>query len=250
MQYPSLEELLKAGVHFGHQPKRWHPRMQPFIFGVRNGVHILDLEQTLAQLEKAGEFVKGVVARGGRVLFLGTKPQMQKFVQNAAERCGMPVVTNRWLGGTLTNFEQIRRLMKRLADLKRQTDSGELAKKYTKREVLEFTREMEELTSKVGGIADMMELPSALVVFDVRSEMTAVEEARRRGIPVVGICDTNVNPDVVQYPIAGNDDAVKAVALFTRVFADVVLEGQKQRKEATPVGATKPTAKPSEESAA
>ncbi len=219
---------MRAGVHFGHQQSRWHPKMEPFIFGARNGVHIIDLEKTVVQLEKAAAFLSATAAKGGKALFLGTKPQTKKFVQTAAERAGMPFVTERWLGGTFTNFEEIRRMMKRLAELKKQIETGELAKKYTKRELLDFSREAGELQKKIGGIADMMELPRAIVVFDVRGELTAIREAKKRKIPVVAVCDTNVNPGPVDYVIPGNDDAIKAVALFTRVLADAVLEGKKQ----------------------
>lgn len=225
---------MKSGAHFGHQQNRWHPKMAPYIFGVRNGVHIIDLEKTLIQLERAVSFVGGIAARGGKVLFLGTKPQTKKFVQTAAERAGMPYVTERWLGGTFTNFEEIRRMMKRLAELKKQIETGELAKKYTKREILEFSREAGELQKKIGGIADMLELPRAIVVFDVRGELTAIREAKKRGIPVVAVCDTNVNPGPVNYVIPGNDDAVKSIALFTRLMADAVLEGKKQYIAPTP----------------
>ena len=179
MQMPTLEELLRAGVHFGHQQSRWHPKMEPFIFGARNGVHIIDLEKTVVQLEKAAAFLSATAAKGGKALFLGTKPQTKKFVQTAAERAGMPFVTERWLGGTFTNFEEIRRMMKRLAELKKQIETGELAKKYTKRELLDFSREAGEL-QKNRRHCRYDGTPRAIVVFDVRGELTAIREAKKK----------------------------------------------------------------------
>ncbi|MBI2477004.1 30S ribosomal protein S2 [Candidatus Uhrbacteria bacterium] len=227
---PSLEEMLQAGVHFGHRVSRWHPNMRPYIFGKRNGVHVIDLEKTTACLEKALKVLTGVVERGGTVLFLGTKPQLAPYIKAAAEKCGAPYVNGRWLGGTLTNFSEIYKLIKRLRDLKRRKEVGDL-RKYTKREQLEFDREIEDLEGKIGGIAMLDDIPSVVVVFDMRNEMTAVHEANRKGVPIVAVCDTNVNPQLVSYPIPANDDAVKSIALMTNVIADAILEGKKDVKE-------------------
>lgn len=236
---PTTEELLKAGVHFGHQSSRWHPKMKPFIFGVRNGIHIIDLDKTAEQLDKALNMVTEITARGGQVMFLGTKPQMKGYVRDAAERCGMPHVADRWLGGTITNFEEISKLIKRRAELKSQMDSGEIAKKYNKREQLTFSRELDDLEARIGGLKTMSKLPEAVIVFDVRNEMTAVREAMRQNIPVIAICDTNVNPGNVTLAVPANDDAVKSIELMTNAFADAVLEGAKNVKAAPKAAAAK-----------
>lgn len=222
--------MLKAGVHFGHQSSRWHPKMARFIFGKRNNIHIIDLEKTLEQLEKAVKFVSDSVAKGGYVMFVGTKAQTKGFVEDGAKRAGMPFVTERWLGGTLTNFGEIAKLTKRLADLKRGFETGELKKKYNKKELLDLSREQEELEKKVGGIATMNKLPEAIVVFDVRNELTAVKEANRRGIPVVALCDTNINPMNIDYVIPANDDAVKSIEMMVDTMADAALAGKKNQK--------------------
>lgn len=227
---PTLEEMLKAGVHFGHQASRWHPKMGEFIFDKRANVHIIDLEKTLEQLEKVTKYVEETVAKNGTVLFLGTKAQMKNYVREAAERCGMPFVTERWLGGTLTNFVEISKLIKRYHHLTRMQETGEMAKKYNKREQLTFTREIAELEIKIGGMKTLEKEPDAVIVFDVRSEMTAIKEANRKGIPVIAICDTNVNPTVAQHVIPANDDAVKSIEMMTDVMAAAVLEGKKNRK--------------------
>jgi len=240
MKLPNMEEMLKAGVHFGHQASRWHPSMKKFIFGKRNGIHIIDLEKTQSQLETATDFISGVVSRGGKILFLGTKPQTKSYVEEAAGKCGMPYVTDRWLGGTLTNFAEISKLIKRLLDLKRKNQSGDL-KKYTKREQLQFRREIEELEGKVGGISTLTRTPEAIVVFDVRNDLTAVKEANRKGIPVVAMCDTNINVNRVQYPVPANDDAVKSIELMAEAFSKAVLEGASKRKT-TPKAAVKKVA--------
>lgn len=221
-----MEDLLKAGVHFGHRVSRWHPNMKPYIHGTRHGVHVINLEKTIEELEKTLAYITQTVSRGGIVLFVGTKAHMKGFVKDAAERCGMPHVTDRWLGGTITNFPEIYKLIKRLKELKRRKQTGDL-RKYTKREQLEFDRDMEELESKIGGIATLDAPPTALIVFDVRNETTAIREGNRVGMPIVGICDTNVNPLVVTHPIPANDDAVKSIELMTNLVAEAVLEGKK-----------------------
>ena len=229
LKLPTMEELLKAGAHFGHQASRWHPKMGRFIFGKRNGVHIIDLEKTVEQLQKATDFVVKMVAEGGTVLFLGTKLQMKSYVQEAAERCGMPYVTGRWLGGTLTNFGEISKLIKRYHALTRQFETGEMARKYTKREQLMFEREREEIAQKIGGLKTLEKEPDALMVFDVRNELTAIKEANRLGIPVVAVCDTNVNTALVEHVIPANDAAVKAIELMADTMAAAVLEAKKNR---------------------
>ena len=228
---PSLEDMLQAGVHFGHQTSRWHPKMAPYLFGSRSGVHIIDLETTQKKLAEALDFVKSVVARGGQVLFVGCKRQAKDLVREAAVSAGMPFVTERWLGGTLTNFAQIKKSIKRLKTLKEQQEKGEL-RKYTKKEQLLIAREIMEMEEKLGGIADMEKLPEAMFVVDVRHEKTAVEEARETGTKIVALCDSNVNPEFVQYVIPANDDAVKGIALMTRLVAEAVKEGKAEAAKA------------------
>lgn len=234
---PSLEEMLKAGVHFGHQTQRWHPKMEPYIFAERGGIHIINLEETQRLLKEALDYVKGVVSRGGLVLFVGTKRQAQESVTREALRCGMPYVSARWLGGTLTNFNEIKKLIRRLKTLREQNERGEL-KKYTKKEQLLFTREIEELTRKVGGIEVVEKLPEAILVLDMRSDKTAVAEARAIGLKLIAVCDTNVNPSDVDYVIPANDDAVKSLALISKLMADAVIEGRKAFETAKMAAAT------------
>ncbi len=224
MKLPSLKDMLASGMHFGHVASHWHPKMAPFIHGERQGIHIVDLEKTEEMLPAALEYMKGVVARGGKVLFVGTKRQAQPVVQAAAEACGMPYVTGRWLGGTLTNYPQIKRSIKELQSLKDQRDKGEL-RKYTKREQLMITRQIEEMSKKLGGIAQLEAVPEAMLAFDVRNEKTAIEEAKSVGMKVVALCDTNVNPAPVDYVIPGNDDAVKSVELVANLAAAAIKEG-------------------------
>ena len=232
---PSLTEMLNAGMHFGHRTSRWHPKMEPYIFGAKSGVHIIDLEESQRKLEDALSFVKGVAARGGTVLFVGTKPQAKEVVREEADRCGMPHVTERWLGGTLTNFTQIKKTLKRLKTLKDQREKGEL-KKYTKKEQLMIDREIEEMEAKMGGIQHVEKLPDAIFIVDVKTEKTALTEAAVVGTKVVALCDTNVNPMHVTHVIPGNDDAAKTIALVTKLVADAVKEGKAEAlKAATPV---------------
>ncbi|MEI7740922.1 MAG: 30S ribosomal protein S2 [bacterium] len=222
---PSLVEMLESGVHFGHQSGRWHPKMKQYIFGSRNGVHIIDVEKTSRILEKTLEYVKGVVARGGVVLFVGTKRQAAPIVEAAAKSCQMPYITNRWLGGTLTNFVQIKRVLRRLKDLKFQHETGAL-KKYTKFEQLEFAREIEELEHKIGGIQDLEKKPEIMFVVDTRHEKTAVDEAKVSDTTIVAMCDTNVSPVGIQYCIPANDDAVKSITLIANLIAEAASEGR------------------------
>ncbi|MDA1038181.1 MAG: 30S ribosomal protein S2 [bacterium] len=222
---PELKELLEAGAHFGHQASRWHPKMAEFIFGMRSGIHVINLEKTQEQLEKVLTRVQEVAARGGTVLFVGTKSQAKPFVKAAALDCGMPFVTERWLGGTLTNFKQIRDTVDRYLKLKEQQEKGELGK-YTKLERLLISRQVEDYNDKVGGIATLKKLPDLVFVTDVRFDKTALMEANSVHVPVIGVCDTNVNPTRVQHVIPMNDDAVRSIELVTKLIADAVKEGK------------------------
>jgi small subunit ribosomal protein S2 len=222
---PSLADMLKAGMHFGHSTSRWHPKMREFIFGSRQGVHIIDLEKSQVQLESALAAAKGIAERGGTILFVGTKPQAKKFVQASADACEMPYIINRWLGGTLTNFGQIKKTLKRMKMLKDQRDKGEL-KKYTKKEQLMITREIADMEHKLGGMQQVTRVPDAIFIVDVRTEKTALKEAIARGIPVIALCDTNVNPRGVTHVIPGNDDATKTIELVSHLMSDAIKEGK------------------------
>ncbi|MFH1253302.1 MAG: 30S ribosomal protein S2 [Candidatus Uhrbacteria bacterium] len=223
---PSLEEMLKSGVHFGHIAAHWHPKMEPYIFGERGGIHIINLEETQKSLQTTLDYVKSVVSRGGVVLFVGTKRQAKEIVAKEGARCGMPHNQERWLGGTLTNFGEIKKLIRRLKTLREQNERGEL-KKYTKKEQLMFSREIEDLTVKIGGIESLEKLPEAVFVVDLRTDKTAVAEAHTMNIPVIALCDTNVNPDSAEYVVPANDDGVKSISLMVRSIADAVIEGRK-----------------------
>jgi len=225
-----IKELLEAGVHFGHQTRRWNPKMKPFIFDARNGIHIIDLGKTQAQLETACSFLREVVERGGQVLFVGTKKQAQEAVKDSAKMCGQPCVTERWLGGTLTNMKTIKRSMGRLRDIEKMVADGSIGD-YGKQEQSMFRRELARLLKNLDGIRDMEALPSALFVVDIKREHNAVAEARRLRIPVVAIVDTNCDPTEADYPIPGNDDAIRAIKLFSSRFADAVIEGKKRFEE-------------------
>jgi small subunit ribosomal protein S2 len=227
--------MLEAGVHFGHKTSRWHPRMEPYIFGSRNGIHIIDLEKTSSVMKNVLEQVKDLVARGGTVLFVGTKRQAASLVKKHAEECGMPYVTKRWLGGTFTNFSEVSNLIRRYHQIKDDTASGAIAKKYTKKEQVRFGKELEELEGKVGGIQDMKRLPDAVFVVDAKAEKTCVDESKVRGIPVIGLLDTNVDPDDIKYGIPSNDDAVKTLEMMIALVAAAIKEGKaNQVKPAAP----------------
>lgn len=225
MSKPSIVDMLKTGMHIGHTASRWHPKMKPFIFGERAGVHIVNLEETQRMLDLAIEQIKQIVSRGGVVLFVGTKRQAQPVVRKYAESCGMPFVTERWLGGTLTNFKQIKESIKRFKTLKDQRDKGEL-RKYTKKEQLMITREIEDMEKRIGGIESLTKIPEAMFVVDVRREKTAVSEANVTNTKVFAICDTNVNPERVDFIIPSNDDSVKAIELICKTVSDAVREGK------------------------
>ena len=221
----SMRQMLEAGVHFGHQTRRWNPKMRRFIFGERNGIYIIDLEQTLSRVETAYGFVRELVANGGTVLFVGTKKQAQDPVQSYAEKVGMPYVNERWLGGMLTNFETISKRVGKMLDYERMKASGEFDA-MIKKEALLLDRELTKLQRNLGGLRDMKKLPDAVFVIDTKKEHIAVTEANKLGIPVVAIVDTNVDPDVIQYPIPGNDDAIRANMLLAQVIAAAVEEGR------------------------
>ncbi len=221
----SMRQMLEAGVHFGHQTRRWNPKMRRFIFGERNGIYIIDLEQTLTRVETAYGFVRDLVANGGTVLFVGTKKQAQDPVQSYAEKVGMPYVNERWLGGMLTNFETISKRVDKMLEYERMKASGEFDA-MIKKEALLLDRELTKLQRNLGGLRDMKKAPDCVFVVDTKKEHIAVTEANKLGIPVVAIVDTNVDPDVIQFPIPGNDDAIRANSLLVRVIADAVEEGR------------------------
>src|SRR5687767_14358416 len=221
----TMKELLEAGVHFGHQTKRWNPKMQKYIFGERNGIYIIDLQKTLKKFREAYAFVRDLAAGGGNVLFIGTKKQAQETVFEEANRCGMYYVNQRWLGGTLTNFSTIRKSITRLKKLEEMKETGEY-ERLPKKEALELDREREKLEKALIGIKAMEQLPAAVFIIDPRKERIAVAEAQRLGIPIVAIVDTNCDPTGIDYPIPGNDDAIRAVRLITARIADAILEGR------------------------
>lgn len=221
----SLIDMLKAGMHFGHSTSRWHPKMKPFIFGERSGVHIINLEETQRLLDQALEQIKQIVSRGGIVLFVGTKIQAAPIVRKYAEACGMPFVTERWLGGTLTNYRQIKESIKRFKSLKDQRDKGEL-KKYTKKEQLMIQWEIQDMEKRLGGIESLTKVPEALFVIDIRHERTSVREANDTGARVFAVCDTNVNPKGVDYIIPANDDSVKGIELMCKAVSEAIKEGK------------------------
>jgi small subunit ribosomal protein S2 len=221
----SMRQMLEAGVHFGHQTRYWNPKMAPYIFGERSHIHIINLERTLPLYCEAVEFVKRLVADGGSVLFVGTKRAAREAVAVEAQRCSMPYVNQRWLGGTLTNFKTVRQSIKRMKELDLQSEDGTF-ERLGKKEVIRLKREMEKLDKSLGGIKEMNALPDALFVIDVGHEKIAVNEARKLGIPIVGIVDTNNPPDNIDYIIPGNDDAIRAVQLYAQGIADAVLAGK------------------------
>ncbi|WP_106766039.1 30S ribosomal protein S2 [Paenibacillus faecalis] len=219
----SMKQLLEAGVHFGHQTRRWNPKMDKYIFTERNGIYIIDLQKTVKKVEEAFNFVKSVAGENGTILFVGTKKQAQDSVKEEAERCGMYYINQRWLGGTLTNFETIQKRINRLKELEKWEEDGTF-EVLPKKEVILLRKEKDRLEKFLGGIKNMKGLPSALFIIDPRKERIAVAEARKLGIPIIGIVDTNCDPDEIDYVIPGNDDAIRAVKLLTGKMADAVLE--------------------------
>ena len=231
MSVISMKQLLEAGVHFGHQTRRWNPKMAPYIFTERNGIYIIDLQKTVKKLEEAYMFVRDTAANGGEILFVGTKKQAGDSVKEEAERCGMHYVNARWLGGMLTNFKTIRRRIERLSQLRKMEEDGTF-ELLPKKEVIQLKLEIEKLEKFIGGIKNMSTLPAALFVVDPKKEKIAVAEARKLGIPVVAIVDTNCDPDEVDYVIPGNDDAIRAVKLIAGAMSSAVLEGRQGESEA------------------
>lgn len=228
MSVVSMKRLLESGVHFGHQTRRWDPKMKPYIFTERNGIYIIDLQKTLELIEVAYDFVVDVISEGHSILFVGTKKQAQDSIQEEAEKCGMPYVSYRWLGGTLTNFTTIRKRVKRLNEIDGMEANGQM-KVLPKKEVLQLEKEKNKLLRNLSGIRDMEKLPGAVYVIDPRREKIAVAEARKLDIPIIGVVDTNCDPEKVDYVIPSNDDAIRAISLIDKVIANAVMEGLEKR---------------------
>jgi small subunit ribosomal protein S2 len=235
----TMKQLLEAGVHFGHQTRRWNPKMKRFIFGERNGIYIIDLEQTLSRIATAYSFIRDTTAKGGTVLFVGTKKQAQDPIQQYAEKCGMPYINERWLGGMLTNFQTMSKRVGKMLEYERMRDSGDFDA-MPKKEALMLGRELDKLQRYLGGIRGMDRLPQAVFVLDTKKEHIAVTEANKLGIPVVAVVDTNCDPDVIDYVIPGNDDAIRSGTLLCRVVSDAVLEGRHIASLREPVAARTP----------
>ena len=227
-ELPTLEEMLNAGLHFGHRTSNWHPKMEPYIFTSRRGVHIIDLNSTQYKLKLALEFLEKLAGEGKVILFVGTKGHVKKPLKNTAEELGMPYVSEKWIGGLLTNFGMVRKSIKKYNDLIQERDTGKLDK-YTKKEKLHFEKEIAKMESRFGGISDLKKMPDALFVWDVKTEKIAVEEARRKNIPVVAVCDTSVNPELVNYPIPANDDATKGVKMVLDLVKKTIQQAQNNK---------------------
>ncbi|UCD18141.1 MAG: 30S ribosomal protein S2 [Candidatus Zixiibacteriota bacterium] len=230
MVTPQIQELLQAGVHFGHQTRRWNPKMKPFIFTERNGIYIIDLNKTLDAIRVACQKVREIIARGQSILFVGTKKQAKDVIKDEALRCGQFYVTERWLGGMLTNFATIKGSIKKLKDMERMRDEGEL-EKFTKKERASFDHDIEKLTKVLGGIKGMNYLPGLVFVVDAKKEKIAVAEASNLGIPIIGLIDTNADPDPIDFPIAANDDAIKSIRIITKTIVDTVVDAQQTVSE-------------------
>jgi small subunit ribosomal protein S2 len=227
MNIPSIEEMLKAGVHFGHQSSRWHPKMKPYIFTKRTGVHVIDLERTRTILETVLPQITAMAAQGKQILFVSTKPQAREIVAAAAIACGMPYLTDRWIGGTLTNFSEIKKIFARYHKIREDEASGEL-EKYTKKEQLDFIREAEEIEARLGGMVNMKAVPDALFIPALQNEKTTVVEANKMGVPIIGVCDTNANPEKAEIVIPANDDAVRSIEMVVGLVRDAISEGTAQ----------------------
>ncbi|GAA1962782.1 30S ribosomal protein S2 [Nocardioides panacihumi] len=240
MAVVTMRQLLESGVHFGHQTRRWNPKMKRFIMTERNGIYIIDLQQSLAYIDRSYAFIKETVAKGGVILFVGTKKQAQEAIQEQATRVGMPFVNQRWLGGMLTNFQTVHQRINRLKELEELNFDDVAGSGRTKKELLQLKREKDKLEKTLGGLRDLGRTPSAVWIVDTKKEHLAVEEARKLRIPVIGILDTNCDPDEVDFPIPGNDDAIRAVGLLTRVVADAVAEGLIARSGAKTAEGTEP----------
>jgi small subunit ribosomal protein S2 len=226
----NMKELLEAGVHFGHQTRRWNPKMKPYIFGARNGIHIIDLQKTVRLFKIAYEFIVRTVSEGYPVLFVGTKKQGHDSIVEESERCGMFFIVNRWLGGTLTNFQTIKKSIKRMKDIERMKEDGSI-NRYTKKEILKMEKELFKLERNLGGIKNMDELPGAIFVVDPKREKIAVKEGRKLGIPVIAIADSNCDPDEIDFILPGNDDAIRAIRLFCSKIANACIEGHNLAEE-------------------
>ncbi|MFH1147585.1 MAG: 30S ribosomal protein S2 [Pseudomonadota bacterium] len=238
MSYVTMKQLLEAGVHFGHQTRRWNPKMKPYIFGARNGIYIIDLQKTVQLFKVAYEFIVQTAAEGKNVLFVGTKKQAQDAINEEAKRCGMYYVSNRWLGGMLTNFQTIQKSVERLKSMEGMKEDGTI-QRFPKKEILSMEKEIVRLERTLGGIKDMEQIPGALFIVDSKRETIAVSEARKLGIPVAAVVDTNCDPDGIDYVIPGNDDAIRAIRLLTSRMADAVLEGKKRLRESLQAEADK-----------
>lgn len=230
MAYITMKQLLETGVHFGHQTKRWNPKMKPYIFGARKGIHIIDLQQTVKLFQIAHDFIVDQVASGKKVLFLGTKRQAKEIIKEEAQRCQMPYVIHRWLGGTLTNFKTIKNSIDRLKELEKMFEDGTI-NRFPKKEIIKKQRELEKLERNIGGIKDMEDLPGVVFIIDPNNEEIAVKECIKLGIPTVAIVDTNCDPDLIDYIIPGNDDAIRAIKLFVSNIADACLQGLAKGEE-------------------
>lgn len=228
MAVVTMKNLLESGVHFGHQVRRWDPRMKKYIFAERNGIHIIDLQKTITAIKESYDVVRKIASSGKSILFIGTKKQAQQPIEKEAERCGMFYVNNRWLGGTLTNFATIKKSLLRLKKIEKMEIDGTFDK-LTKKEVATLLKEKDKLTKNYGGIKEMKELPGAVFIIDTRKEQIAVAEARRMGIPIIAVVDTNCNPEGIDYPIPGNDDAIRSITLFTSVIANAVIEADNEQ---------------------
>jgi small subunit ribosomal protein S2 len=229
VKLPTIEEMLKAGMHFGHRTSKWHPKMEPFIFTSRNGVHVIDLTKSQKMLGQSLELIKKLTGENKLILFVGTKTQVKKPLKKMCEETGMPYVSEKWMGGTLTNFVIIRKLIKKYKDLLDSKITGKL-EKYTKKEKLEFDREIATLETKVGGLVNLNRLPDIIFIWDIKTEKTAMAEARKKNIPIIAICDTNVNPTEVNYVIPSNDDATKTIKLVLNLIKEAVMEGKNESR--------------------
>lgn len=234
-QLPSVEEMLKSGMHFGHRTNRWHPKMKPYIFGVKNGLYVIDLVKSQEMLGKAIEFMSSLVSEGKTILFVGTKNQVKATMKKAAEESGQAYVVGKWLGGYLTNFPVVKKSIKKYQDLIEKQATGKL-EKYTKKEQLDFAREIKKLEVRVGGLVGLNKLPDALFVWDIKEEKTAIDEARAKNIPIIALCDTNTNPEMVNYPIPGNDDSTKTIELILTAVKKNLVEAKKNQKTPTVEG--------------
>jgi small subunit ribosomal protein S2 len=242
MAVVTIRQLLDSGVHFGHQTRRWNPKVKRFILTERSGIHIIDLQQSLGYIDQAYDFVKETVARGGTILFVGTKKQAQEVLAEQATRVGQPYVNQRWLGGLLTNFSTVSKRLSRMKELEELNFDDPASTGFTKKELLLKKRELDKLHKSLGGIRNLSKTPSALWVVDAKREHLAIDEAKKLGIPVVGILDTNADPDDFQYPIPGNDDAIRSVGLLTRIIADAAAEGLQQKHSPEAGGDVEPLA--------